>query len=215
MLVARTLHLLRWVGQQLAMPVLVALAVSVAGLVTAPLIADRLEKPSCDQPLDLTLLKAADIEVTGESKPPDEFPKKGTVRYDATNLTDGNSATAWVEGTPDLGIGASVQLALPSGTDVRMVCVVDGYGESWDLYQRNSRVRLLQTRTDQGTRSAMLRDAGSQEHPAVYQQIDLAAGETDDLRLEIESAYGAQGSASGGQTYADTSLSEAEVWVSR
>src|SRR4051812_34524015 len=113
-LATRTPHLLRWAGQQLATPVLVAIAVSVAGLVIAPVIADRVAKPSCDRPLDLTLLKATDIKVTGDSKPPDNFPHKGTVGYDATNLTDGNSATAWVEAQPGLGIGASVQLALPS-----------------------------------------------------------------------------------------------------
>jgi hypothetical protein len=108
-----------------------------------------------------------------------------------------------------------VTLTLRRPSNVQLICLVDGYAESWPLYEKNSRVRLLQVHTDAGTRASLLRDAGSPEHPAVYQQLNAPKGKTSTVTLTILSAYSAQlDVATGPRGYADTSISEIEVWSS-
>jgi uncharacterized protein YchJ len=92
---------------------------------------------------------------------------------------------------------------------------VDSYAESWDLYKRNSRARLLTVDTRQGTRAALLRDAGSPEQPAVYQPVNIARWRTTYLTLTIKSAYAAQRDTTAAVAYSDTSISEVEVWTAR
>jgi hypothetical protein len=65
------------------------------------------------------------------------------------NLIDGNTSTAWVAGSQGLGLGSQFTLRFQSPVDVHMVCLVDGYPESWDLYKRNSRAPLLTVDTQQ------------------------------------------------------------------
>ncbi len=193
-------------------PVLIGFFVSAFGVVAAPLIAHRLETPSCDDPLDL--VQQQGLRAEGDAKTADSFPRKGTVAYGPDHLVDGNSSTAWVEGEDGLGIGAEVRVTLPEESAVQMVCLVDGYAESWELYQRNSRVRLMTAGTAQGERTSLLRDLGSTEHPAVYQQVNIATGRTSEITFTIRSAYAAQAPDPSAQTFADTSISEVEIWVS-
>ncbi len=150
---------LGWAVDKLITPLLIGAILAVFGIFAPPWIADRLKAPTCDDPRDLRL--ATPDQVEGESKPSDNFPRKGIIAYGVANLIDGNTSTAWVENKPGLGLGSQFTLRFKSTVDVRLVCLVDGYAESWDLYKRNSRARLLTVDTRQGTRAALLRDAGS------------------------------------------------------
>jgi hypothetical protein len=131
------------------------------------------------------------------------------------NLIDGNTSTAWVEGRQGLGLGSNITLRFQPAVDVRLVCLVDGYAESWDLYKRNSRARLLTVETQQGTRAALLSDAGSPDRPAVYQPVNIAPGMTSYLTLTIKGAYAAQRDGTATLAYSDTSISEVEVWAAQ
>ena len=202
---------LAWGLDKLITPVLVGVVLAVFGVLAPPWIAKRLQTATCQDPGDLVL--AAPTSADGRAKPPDSFPTKGEVSYPAGNVVDGNTSTAWVEGETGLGLGAQLSLALDPDTDVRLVCIVDGYAESWDLYKRNSRVRLLRVATDQGTRTALLADAGTPDRPAVYQPLNTATGSTSRITLTIVSAYAAQRDAASATAYADTSISEVEVWA--
>jgi hypothetical protein len=184
---------------------------AVFGIFAPPWIAERLQAPTCEDPRDLRL--ATPDQVEGQSKPADNFPKKGIVAYGVANLVDGNTSTAWVEDRQGLGLGSPFTLHFQSPVDVRLVCLVDGYAESWDLYKRNSRARLLTVDTQQGTRAALLRDAGSPDQPAVYQRVNVAPGMTPYLTLTIKGAYAAQRDTTATLAYSDTSISEVEVWT--
>jgi len=202
-----------WGLDKLITPVLVGLVLAVFGILAPPWIARRLQMPTCQDPGDLVLVTPTTV--GGGSKPPDTFQNRGAVSYWPANLVDDNTSTAWVEGEPGLGLGAQLTLHFDPDADVRLVCIVDGYAESWDLYKRNSRVRLLKVDSDQGTRTALLADAGSPDRPAVYQQLNTEAGPTSRLTLTIVSAYAAQRDSALTTAYPDTSISEVEVWAAK
>jgi hypothetical protein len=202
---------LGWAAEKLVTPVLTGAVLVVFGVIATPLVAQRLESPSCSDPRDL--VPAVPKTAEGSSKPDDDFPTKGRVTYGPENLYDGSTSTAWVEGSPGLGRGTAVTLRFDRDVDVRLVCVVDGYAESWDLYKRNSRVRLLNVETAQGTRSALLADAGSPDRPAVYQDVNVVRGDSTYVSFTVKSAYAAQRDTTATQAYPDTSVSEVEVWA--
>jgi hypothetical protein len=189
----------------------VGVVLAVFGILAPPWIAQRLQTPTCQDPGDLVL--ARPDSVFGNYKPPETFANRGHVDYLPLNVVDGSTSTAWVEGETGLGLGAKLTIRFRSDTDVRLICVVDGYTESWDLYKRNSRVRLLEVTSDRGSRTALLADAGSPDRPAVYQQVNTETGPTARITLTIMSAYAAQRDTSSTLSYSDTSISEVEVWA--
>jgi hypothetical protein len=201
------------ISESLIAPILTGVVVAALAIVVAPSVAERLEKPTCDDPRNLVLQTG--LRAIGQSKPAETFPHKGLVRYDAKNLVDGKSSSAWVEGKPGLGLGSSVRVDLQRPSNVQLICVVNGYAESWALYEKNSRVRLLEVRSQRGTRTSLLLDEGSPDHPAVYQQLNLTLGTTSYVELTIRSAYSAQLDNGVNQGYADTSISEVEIWTKR
>jgi len=202
-----------WAVDKLVTPVATGLVLAIFGLLAPGWIADRFRPPTCDAPEGLEQAKVDRNDVTGAAKPDDVFKRKGRVTYEPGNLVDGNTSTAWVEAESGLGLGSSVRLEFDEPVDVRLVCVVNGYAQSWDLYKRNSRARVLEVRTGQGKRFAMLADAGRPDRPAFYQQAAAAEGKTSYLTLTLDSAYAAQQDDVQTAAYSDTSISEVEVWV--
>jgi hypothetical protein len=165
--------------------------------------------PTCQQPEGLRRLKG--VRAFGRAKPAESYPGAGHVSYAAKNLVDGDTSTAWVEGAPGLGIGSTVRLTFPRTVDVRLGCIVNGYGKSWDVYRRNARVRDLDVVSDAGRESTVLVDAGSADAPAVFQELRVPFGAVDRVDLVIGSAYAAQ-QVAGKPAYADTCISELEFW---
>jgi hypothetical protein len=204
---------LSWVTDKLIPPLVTGVILGLFTYLALPKFAERWSEPTCDDPRDLVL--AAEAKPSGDAKPADNFPRKGRVSYSAKNLTDGNSSTAWVENRPDLGRGSKIEIELTGRPDVALICVVNGYAESWDLYKRNSRVRELKVTTDAGVQTALLTDGASSEQPAIYQEVNLATGATSTVKFEIRSAYAAQRDEVAVQSYADTALSEIEIWTER
>jgi hypothetical protein len=168
-------------------------------------VAEHLQEPSCANPRGLVAV--APKEATGD------YQTDAAGSYPPSNLIDGNTSTVWAEGKPGLGLGSTVRFTFTGTPDLKLLCVVNGHGRSWDLYQRNSRARLVSISTAQGAPvDAMLGDAGTPERPAVFQAVKPPQGPTGTLTLTLRSAYAAQ--ITGPRpTYADTCLSEIEFWA--
>ena len=171
-------------------------------------VADNLRRPSCSDPTGLVQLHPT---AAGD------FLKTETLSFPPENLVDGNTSTAWSENEPGLGLGSQVVFTFDKAVvDLRLMCVVNGYARSWDLYQQNPRVRsiLLEGRSPQGVvtnTTAVLEDAGTQDHVAVFQDVHLLNGRYSTLTMTIESAY-SWTRVDGKEHYEDTSLSEIEFW---
>jgi hypothetical protein len=75
------------------------------------------------------------------------------------------------------------------------------------LYQVNGRARQITTQTDRGTTTASLPDKPTEAF-AEFQQVTIASGSTDSVRLTIRSVRASAGS-SGTK---DTAISEVEFW---
>src|ERR1700712_96695 len=93
---AQSASKLSWAVDKLLTPVLTGVVLAVFGILAPGWIAPRLRVPTCQDPLSLQTVHA--VKATGAAKAPDRFPRKGLVSYDAANLVDGNTSTAWVEG---------------------------------------------------------------------------------------------------------------------
>ncbi|GAA3526524.1 hypothetical protein AFL01nite_04770 [Aeromicrobium flavum] len=206
-----TLYSPDWFVDKLITPVVTGIVLTVFGFLAPGWLESRLRAPTCDDPRGLVQVDPKGAE--GRALPGETFPIRGKVTYEPENLIDGNTSTAWAENEDDLGDGASVSLSFAKPEDLQLVCVVSGYAESWALYKRNSRPRLLEVTTEQGRRVAMLADAGSPDRPAVYQEVAAPDGRTSKITLTIRSAYAAQKDDSRTRAYLDTSISEVETWV--
>jgi hypothetical protein len=95
---------LGWALDKLITPLLIGAVLAIFGIFAPPWIAERLQAPTSEDPRDLRL--ATSDQVEGQSKPADNFPKKGSVAYGVANLVDGNTSTEWVEDRQGLGLGS-------------------------------------------------------------------------------------------------------------
>ncbi len=179
---------------------LVILTPFVAGQVAA-----RLQEPSCSNPRGLSPIVPSAAQ--------GDFLSNRTGSYPPANLIDGNTSTVWSEGKDGAGLGSSISFAFKGTPDLRLLCIVNGHGKSWDLYQRNSRVRLASiSDSSRSSIDVMLADAGTPDRPAIFQGVSPPFGETSAITVTIKSAYAAQ--VSGNRpSYADTCLSEIEFWA--
>ncbi len=127
---------------------------------------------------------------------------------------DGDTGTAWVEGVEEgLGQGEWIEFHFNDRERVRLICIANGYALTWDLYQRNARIRSFELFSDGDyvLAAGSLTDAATEERFAHFEEAlttrDLPP--TDLLRLKITSVY----AGSGRDRESDTSLSEIEFWV--
>lgn len=195
-------------GSKALSTVLTGVVTSLVLLVVTPPVASmvsaRLRQPTCSNPLGLRLLTGV--------KADGEHLVDATGAYPPSNVVDGNTSTTWADGRDGLGLGSVMTFELRDEADLRLVCIVNGYAKSWDLYRRNSRVRLAVVGTDQGKVDWVLDDSGTTDRPAVYQAFRPVPGRTETVTLTVRSAYAAQAEA-GKNSYADTCISEVEFWA--
>ncbi len=79
----------------------------------------------------------------GDARASSFLPTQGTKKYGATNLTDNDPMTAWVEGKPGLGIGEWFSITAP-GVNV----IYNGYQATPATWQNNSRVKKFKVYMD-------------------------------------------------------------------
>lgn len=117
--------------------------------------------------------------------------------YVASNLSDGDWNTAWVEGSSGSGAGQSVTA---SGGKATVSCLelVAGYGKSTDIYYKNARPKQVSLITDSGEVVAQVTLADSYR---VVQSISFPAVSASSITLRIDSVYE-------GNKYDDCAISE-------
>lgn len=103
-------------------------------------------------------------------------------------------------------------VSLPGPERPELLCVVNGYALTWDLYQKNPRIRGVDIVGDnQASVSTTLTDPGTSEHFAVFQDVRLDLDAIRTVKITITSVYGGTGR----KHYTDASLSEIEFWGPR
>ena len=112
------------------------------------------------------------------------------ISYGPGNLTDGDDATAWVEGSSGQGAGEFVVLEFDAARAVRGLTIKNGYDKSPDIYAKNSRVKDIELRFSTGDRmQATLKDApgraSGRVEPAGRRQMGRAHHPLGLSRLEI------------------------------
>lgn len=197
----------------------------IASLITyfgTPLIAARLEKPTCANPGNLQLLtpKSALNQPNQEEKP-DKLITGETLLYNASATVDGDTGTGWASNGVNLGRGQTLTYAFSSQAEVDMLCIVDGYARSWRLYEENPRVRKVGVSGGSTTLTATLEDLGTAEHVAIFQKIDIPDGITGTIvTLTVESVYAGVyvdpvsgvTAATSKPRFPNTAISEIEFW---
>lgn len=120
--------------------------------------------------------------------------------YVASNLSDGDWNTAWVEGSSGSGAGQSVTISRASGGKATVSCLelVAGYGKSTDIYYKNARPKQVSLIADSGEAVAQVTLADSYR---VVQSISFPAVSTSSITLRIDSVYE-------GNKYDDCAISE-------
>lgn len=79
------------------------------------------------------------------------LPSKGTQTYDAKNLLDGDTSTAWCEGVKGNGEGETILLDLGSLQMVKGIELINGYAKSEKSYRENNRVQKLKLEFSDGS----------------------------------------------------------------
>ena len=118
-------------------------------------------------------------------------------RYGPGNLTDGNPATAWVEGVAGTGAGQKVSLSFDRPRRLAGFEIVNGYAKNRDIYRKNARLRTVTLRLSDGSsQSLSLPDDMRMSRFTFDSPLEATW-----LELEIGSVFS-------GSKYADTALSE-------
>ena len=84
--------------------------------------------------------------------------------YDAENLFNASTGTAWVEGRDGNGVGEWITIEFDAMRTVKSINIQNGYQKNDDIFQKNNRVRQLRAVFSQGeTQTFILRDKPGSE----------------------------------------------------
>jgi hypothetical protein len=120
--------------------------------------------------------------------------------YGARSLTDGNSDTAWVEGSGDQGIGDFLVLEFDASRKVSTIEISNGYAKTDDIYGKNSRVKDVEIRFSNGeSMDTTLSDSAGAQTVSLNRPV-----ETKWVQIVIRSVYP-------GWKYTDTAINEVRV----
>jgi hypothetical protein len=120
--------------------------------------------------------------------------------YGARNLTDGNSNTAWVEGSGGQGIGDFVVLEFDAPRTVSAIDIRNGYAKNSDIFGKNSRVQDVEIRLSNGESiNATLSDSSAEQTVRLSRPIEAKW-----VQIVIRSVYP-------GWKYTDTAINEVRV----
>lgn len=229
-----------WLVRGIVQGVFFALLVTVAGTVFSARVTEAIAPPTCADTKDLVSIRPVRQEASSSRAP--ELDSQGRkLTYGPDRVLDGDTATGWAEGAPDLGLGETLTFHFDRPVSLTQLCIVNGYGQSWALYAKNPRVRALAITASQHTEEAAsgprrpqpsrtdnppstpagataepsklltLTDAGTQDHVAVFQTAPVDFSGVGSLTLRIMSVY--SGTTVG--RLPDTSISEIEFWGPR
>jgi hypothetical protein len=120
--------------------------------------------------------------------------------YGPDSAFDGNSNTAWVEGSSGQGIGAFMVLEFDSPRTVSKLTIRNGYAKNGDIYGKNSRVKDIDIRfSDGSSQEARLSDISGAQTITFDRPVRAKW-----VQIEIRSVYP-------GWKYSDTAINEVRV----
>ena len=143
--------------------------------------------------------------------PASTLKPQGGISYSATNLSDANLQTAWVEGEADYGVGVAFRITFNNAGVEQAVplngfAFINGYAKNKSIWSANSRVRLLEVMQN-GKHKFTLRLADTVDPQSVSlegpQIMRLRPG--DDVTLVIRGVYP-------GTKFKDTALTEINLY---
>lgn len=94
--------------------------------------------------------------------------------WNATNVTDGDLDTAWVEGRPGPGFGQSITLSFKDPLAVRLIRLVPGCAETDETWQHYNRVRRYAVEFENGVIVNVNREIATELDPRVQAWEDFA-----------------------------------------
>ncbi|WP_152466775.1 hypothetical protein [Sulfitobacter sp. THAF37] len=122
---------------------------------------------------------------------------QGRNSYVLTNMFDGNTATAWVEGVGGTGEGRQITVSFDRPTTVRRLGIVTGYAKSQDIFLKNARVREIYLEASNRSEGSI----GLSDVSAMQRFDTTGLDNLDWLTLTIRATYP-------GTRYNDTAISE-------
>lgn len=129
------------------------------------------------------------------------YPDQEGVSYAAKNLKDKKQATAWFEGDDGSGLGSTVELSLSGSQAVTGFRIWNGYWLTYDMWQRNNRVKTLQVVTAEGEEFSF--DLADEMKP---QEVRFPKPvTTSKLTFRIKGVHN-------GNTFNDTAISELQLF---
>lgn len=145
-----------------------------------------------------TLAKPVDIAGVSASS---TYPAQEGVTYEAKNIKDRKQASAWFEGDEGSGLGSYIEVDLGGSKTVTGFRIWNGYWLSWDMWQRNNRVKELEVETAEGQDfSFTLKDDMKPEDLRFSKPVT-----TSKLTFRIKGIHS-------GNTFNDTAISELQVF---
>jgi len=142
--------------------------------------------------------------------------------YKPRNVTDKDLSTAWVEGTPEYGIGETISFITnvvhnDYGTALELdsIGIINGYAKSTTAFNENSRIKKLIIRT--GKESSYDYEEGDKPVISVFILKDTPEIQylkfkspisATDIEMEIADVYK-------GSKYKDTAITEIEFFVNQ
>jgi hypothetical protein len=120
-------------------------------------------------------VRTSDIAVRASSV----LPPSGRVDYDAANLLDGDSGTAWSEGASGSGEGTTIRFTFARPYSLAAIRLENGYAKTRALFDANGCVLRMRIRTDRGAAVVRVR------RTLKPQRVRVPAGRTRRVELRI------------------------------
>ena len=113
------------------------------------------------------------------------------------NVVDGNKNTAWVEGSPDDGIGEWIKLTFTESKKINKIGVIPGYAKTDRIFKANNRVKSATLIFSNGDTQVV----AFEDQPEMQYFTITSGKKTAYVKLVINSVYK-------GTKYQDTCISE-------
>ncbi|WP_157474529.1 hypothetical protein [Parafrankia sp. EUN1f] len=196
------------------------LSSAIGGIVTAivvfailamcgPEISNSFKEASCADPKGLDRAEQPTrVEATSQ------LPPQESISYGPNNLVDGDTGTAWVEGADGLGVKERITFTWTARQNIKLICVVNGYGKSWTSYTTNARLRLVNVSTNDEDAEESALSEQNESSFAEFQKLEGPQGETSAITIEILAVRAGRDDSEDVKRASDMAISEIEFWVS-
>ncbi|MCB9779181.1 MAG: discoidin domain-containing protein, partial [Alphaproteobacteria bacterium] len=124
------------------------------------------------------------------------YPAQDGVKYEAKQLVDQKQSLAWFEGDDGSGLGAWVELSLEGNPTITGFKIWNGYQLTWDMFQRNNRVKDLEVEVGGKEFTFVLEDTFGPQEIRLPEKVAAST-----MKFRIKGIHN-------GSTFNDTAISE-------